>query len=467
MMRCGGDCWKIAAATVAAILGAAGAHAGHQPRQQTEDRPSRVAWLSRNAPAIRSIDPTVEHDGFADLEPLKAAIGNARVVVLGEQSHGDGATFLAKGRLIKFLHQRMGFDVLAWEAGLFNAHDMDAAVRDRTVPIDDAMGRGLFPIWALSAQVRPVFDYARSVAGTRRPLEMAGFDHQFSGAGPSRWRNALVGFLDEADPSLLPDDLRASLRNDVRTVFASDSKAPDIRRVAAKWRALSALFDASRAKLERAHPTAEVALMRRTVDAALLSLEGLARLREAAGQFRAADNNLRDQWMGETLVWLANERYKGRRIIVWAASFHTLHDPTAIKLGPDASFSYENVLTMGQVARRSLRDAIYTVGFTAAEGRAARVTDGETLQLEPPIEGSLEDLCLGVGRRFLFVNLRGLPLSHWLRRSISARVLGHSPIETDWSRQMDALVFTRTMFPSTKGPMAPDGAVLTESSSAR
>jgi erythromycin esterase-like protein len=467
MIRCGGDCWKIAVATVATILGAAGARGGQQPGQRAEDRLSRVAWLSGSAVAIRSIDPTVAHDGFADLEPLKAAIGNARVVVLGEQSHGDGATFLAKGRLVKFLHQRMGFDVLAWEAGLFNAYDMDAAVRDRTVPVDDAMGRGLFPIWALSAQVRPVFEYARSVAGTRRPLEMAGFDHQFSGAGPSRWRNALIGFLDEADPSLLPEDLRASLRNDVRTVFASDSKAPEIRRVAEKWRALSALFDTSRAKLERAHPTAEVALMRRTVDAALLSLEGLARLREATGQFRAADNNLRDQWMGETLVWLANERYKGRRIIVWAASFHTLHEPTAIKLGPDASFSYENVLTMGQVARRSLGDAIYTVGFTAAEGTAARVTDGETLELEAPIEGSLEDLCLGVGRRFLFVNLRGLPTSHWLRRSISARVLGHSSIETDWTRQMDALVFTRTMFPSTKGPMAPDGAVLTESSSVR
>ena len=171
--------------------------------------------------------------------------------------------------------------------------------------------------------------------------------------------------------------------------------------------------------------------------------------------------------MGETLVWLANERYKGRRIIVWAASFHTLYEPTAIKLGPDASFSYENVLTMGQVARRSLRDAIYTVGFTAAEMTAARVTDGETLELEAPTEGSLEDLCFRVGRRFLFVNFRGLPASHWLRRSISARVLGHSPIETDWTRQMDALVFMRMMCPSTKGPMAPDGAVLTQSSSAR
>src|ERR1044072_7460263 len=62
---------------------------------------------------------------------------------------------------------------------------------------------------------------------------------------------------------------------------------------------------------------------RRTADDAVLSLEGLARFRDAKGEFKAADNNLRDQRMGENLIWLANERYKNRRIIVWAAAFHT------------------------------------------------------------------------------------------------------------------------------------------------
>lgn len=435
------------------------------PAQRPDGRSARIEWLSRDSVALHSIDPTVADDAFTDLEPLKAAIGNSRIVVLGEQSHGDGATFLAKGRLIKFLHQRMGFDVLAWEAGLFNAHDMDMAVRDPAVPIEAAIGRGLYPIWAMSAQVRPVFDYARSVAGTQ-PLEMIGFDHQFSGAGPSRWRNAILAFLDKADPALLPEDLRASLSNDLRIVFGPDAKPEDIRLVAEKWKVLPRLLDKARTKLESTHGAREVALMRRSVDDALLSLEGLARFRDARGEFKAADNNLRDQRMGENLIWLANERYKDRRIIVWAASFHSLHEPSAIKL-PPGGFSYEDVITMGQVARNSLGDAIYTVGFTAAEGKAGNVTGGPTLDLKPPADGSFEDLCLAVGHRFLFVNLRILPKGNWLRQPIKAGPLAYSPIETDWTRQVDALIFTRTMFPSTKGPMTPQGMVLTEPSSMR
>lgn len=436
---------------------------------ETDNRSTRIAWLSRNAIQINSIDPTIANDDFADLKPLKAAIGNSRIVVLGEQSHGDGATFLAKGRLVKFLHQRMGFDVLAWEGGLFNCHDMDAAVRDPALPIDEAMRRGLYPIWAMSAQVRPVFEYARSVATTDRPLEMIGFDDQFSGTGSiSRWRNTLIEFIDKVDRAILPDGLRSSLLNDPRNiVFKPNSKAADIRLVAEKWKALPEVFDKARAKLESTHGAREVALMRRTVDDALHAMEGLARLRDSKGEFKAADNNQRDQRMGENLIWLANERYKNRRIIVWAAAFHTLHEPSAIKLGPDATFSYEGVITMGHVAGKSLNNAIYTIGFTAAEGKAGNVTGGPTLDLQPPADGSFEDLCLAVGHRFLFVNLRTLPAAHWLRSPVRAGLLNYSPIETDWTRQMDGLVFTRIMFPSTTGPMSPEGLVLTEQSSMR
>ena len=93
--------------------------------------------------------------------------------------------------------------------------------------------------------------------------------------------------------------------------------------------------------------------------------------------------------------------------------------------------------------------------------------DGPTLDLNPPADNSFEDLCLAVGYRFLFVNLHTLPPAHWLRSPLKIGLLNYSPIETDWTRQVDGLVFTRTMFPSTTGPMSPEGVVLTERLSAQ
>src|SRR5690606_14206214 len=95
-----------------ALLAAQGRQAFAQPPDSLQ------TWLGAHATPVRSIDGADED--FTDLEPLAGAIGAARVVQLGEPSHGAGAAFSAKARLCKFLHQRLGFDVLVWESGLYD-----------------------------------------------------------------------------------------------------------------------------------------------------------------------------------------------------------------------------------------------------------------------------------------------------------------------------------------------------------
>jgi hypothetical protein len=88
----------------------------------------------------------------------------------------------------------------------------------------------------------------------------------------------------------------------------------------------------------------------------------------------------------------------------------------------------------------------------------------QTVELKTPEDGSLEDIWIRTGHQFSFVDFRFLAAAHWLHQPIAARLLAYSPIKTDWTRQVDAVVFTREMFPSGAGPMAPDKAALTASS---
>ena len=70
-----------------------------------------VAALAQPAPpapalayqAIRTIDP--QAPDFTDLAFLKAELGAARVVQLGEPTHGEGNVFEAKIRLVRYLRQ--------------------------------------------------------------------------------------------------------------------------------------------------------------------------------------------------------------------------------------------------------------------------------------------------------------------------------------------------------------------------
>jgi erythromycin esterase len=137
----------------------------------------KLRWLEDNLIPVRSIDPNDED--FSDLEPLKKVFGKARVVMLGEQTHGDGATFLAKTRLVKFLHQQMGFDVLAFESGLYDCHLAWQRIVARDKP-DGAIRKALFRVWANSAQAQPLMDYVVQTAYSEEPLQLVGFDMQFS-----------------------------------------------------------------------------------------------------------------------------------------------------------------------------------------------------------------------------------------------------------------------------------------------
>lgn len=89
---------------------------GQAPNQPVID------WLRKQA--IRLTTPEARH-GFAEMRPLKKVIGNARIVSLGEATHGTREFFQLKHRMLEFLATEMGFTIFSIEANMPEAYRLN------------------------------------------------------------------------------------------------------------------------------------------------------------------------------------------------------------------------------------------------------------------------------------------------------------------------------------------------------
>lgn len=85
-----------------------------------------VGWLKKQAIPLTSLNPNHTNQ---DLQPLQVIIGSARVVGLGEQTHGNKEFALAKHRIFRFLVENMGFNGLIMEVEKLEARKMDRYIK--------------------------------------------------------------------------------------------------------------------------------------------------------------------------------------------------------------------------------------------------------------------------------------------------------------------------------------------------
>ena len=99
--------------TLAAVLATAtvGVSTPHIARAQSE---AVTAWAAAHAIPLRTIEP--EGD-VSDLAPLHALVGSARVVAIGEPTHGAHEPLALRNRLVRYLVEHEGFTAVGIETG--------------------------------------------------------------------------------------------------------------------------------------------------------------------------------------------------------------------------------------------------------------------------------------------------------------------------------------------------------------
>lgn len=154
---------------------------------------ARIDWLAEHAVPF----DTVEADhGFQDLAPLKEMIGGARVVGLGEGTHGTREHFQLKHRLVEYLATELGFTLFAIEACMPESQALDPYVRGGEGDPGKLIGGMYFWTWH-TEEVLAMVEWMRAHNAAGGDLGFTGFDMQTPDVAMAK----VVAFLEVVDPA--------------------------------------------------------------------------------------------------------------------------------------------------------------------------------------------------------------------------------------------------------------------------
>jgi protein-L-isoaspartate(D-aspartate) O-methyltransferase len=340
----------------------------------------------------------------ASLGPLFDDIGDARVVLLGEATHGTSEFYQARAAITRHLIEQHGFNIVAVEADWPDATQIDRHVRERQDGSGPEEVFTRFPTWMWrNEEFRSFVDWMRDW-NARRPREKRASFHGLDLYGLSSSISAVIDYLDKVDP----DAARvARERYGCLTPWQKDP--------ASYGRA--ALLEGNR-KCE----AAVLAMLRDVLDSrmeyigkdtdAYLDAEGNARLVAAAETYYRtmyygyADSwNQRDTHMFETLERVLAARGPHSRAVVWAHNSH-VGNAAATEMG-----AVRDEINIGQLARERYGEAALLVGFGTDRGTVAAATDWdgpmEIKKVRPAHTESYEALFRDSGITALHLDLQG------------------------------------------------------------
>jgi protein-L-isoaspartate(D-aspartate) O-methyltransferase len=339
----------------------------------------------------------------ADLDTLLERIGNAKIVLLGEATHGTSEFYRMRERISQELITRKGFRFVAIEGDWPDVARLDHYVRHLEYPPSEWMAFARFPTWMWrNNDVRSFVDWLHAHNAERVPLERAaiyGLDlySLYTSIG------SVLRYLDEVDP----DSARiARQRYGCLTPWQADPATYGHAALTGAYRTcenevVRMLEDILHKQRDYAAHDGE-----RFMDAA----QNARLVTDAERYYRImyygsrASWNLRDNHMFETLKTLLDFHGSEAKAIVWAHNSH-VGDSAATEMSARGEYN------IGHLCRKEFGNGAYSIGFGTHLGTVAAASDWdgpmEIKAVLPSLEQSYERLCHETGHPRFMLPMRG------------------------------------------------------------
>lgn len=362
------------------------------------------SWTKDHAYKLESIQPANSKGGagqFKDLDMLKPLLHDKRIVFLGESSHGVREFNLAKTRLIQFLHQEMGYNVLAFESGLGNASL--AYGKSGTQSAEQTMKDSIFGVW-WAQETMPLFEYIKTTQKSEQPLVLTGFDMQLQFPlldGDWLKDDKLVQRLQEAEEKLSEysagTDLKAYQKEKAQLiqVYKDVLKATGSESSQALLKELYPTNDKLPVLLERSLND-RISVAKEYVEISIKSNVGMP---EGEYTWFLKSMEWRDKAMLDNLMWLATDVYPTEKFIVWAHNDHIRKAQSEVMGSPYP------VKLMGEMLPDDMKKYSYVLGLYPASGETAD-NMGNPHDVLPLAPGSVESILSASGSPYTFIDLR-------------------------------------------------------------
>lgn len=394
-------------------------------------------YIQENAKAITSVNP--DDSNFTDLEIMRKVIGDKRVVMLGELYHGDGTSVQAKTRLIKFLHEKMGFNVLVFESDFFSLNHGWQFFENGGISLDSLLYLSIYPIWTKCSQFQSLTSYIFNQYKAKHEIVISGMDNRgYTGYSIRYLYKAIDSFLHVQDIPFVKNEKAYSeyfhLLKQAPALVEGKSK-PDMNK----------LLDYTNNILT------QLQSLKLKDSFYIKVLQGQAQLFKMANYYKYDSSYIltkknypfHDFQMAENLKWLVSSKYNNEKIIVWA------HD-THIAKGEAVNANGIDYNSMGYYFTQdtSLLNQTYIVGFTSFSGNGKLMLGKVSAEkVTTPNKSSIENWMHKIGSPYSFVDFSRLNDSNLRPEPFYMKTYINAEEKIDWSKYYDGVFFINKMLP--------------------